>query len=376
MSHPASLGFPASRHSVLLALLALLPLAQTLAAPQTPGETFREATLTKTVNSVEILPPNKPPLPAHTGAKIEGETAVQTGKKSLAELTFPDRSLARLGSDSLFSFRPSSRDVELFNGTLLFQVPKKAGGGTIRTATVTATITGTTVLMECGAKPSDTTKFIVLEGLAKLSINGQNKPPVTVPAGHIIAMKNNAPKIPAPAPVELSSILKTSRLVNSGELGNREEIRSAEQSQNRQIASGSLAPPQERPQNKPVPVSTTTQVNQAVQSRTDAGVTGTPTTRNGSINPNSPALRNRGISPEQARKKANAIRRLPPGKRKQIETLIQRDPRLLKDPRLPAALLPPPPNQTPPPPPPPRPDGPLPPPPRPTPQPTPRFITR
>ena len=53
---------------------------------------------------------------------------------------------------------------------MLLQVPKGIGGAKIRTAAVTASITGTTIMMEYHPKKS--IKVLVLEGSLRLSVNG------------------------------------------------------------------------------------------------------------------------------------------------------------------------------------------------------------
>jgi cyclopropane fatty-acyl-phospholipid synthase-like methyltransferase len=67
-------------------------------------------------------------------------------------LLFRDQTLTRLGADTFFSFTQGTRDLTLERGTLLLQVPKGRGGARIRTAAVTASITGTTILLEHTAK--------------------------------------------------------------------------------------------------------------------------------------------------------------------------------------------------------------------------------
>ena len=54
---------------------------------------------------------------------------------------------------------------------MLLQVPKGIGGAKIRTAAVTASITGTTIMMEYHPKKS--IKVLVLEGSLRLSVNGR-----------------------------------------------------------------------------------------------------------------------------------------------------------------------------------------------------------
>lgn len=238
-------------------------------------EMLREATVTRALNQVEFLTPNKPAKEASVGEILRGNTSLQTGKKSRAELTFPDKTLARLGATTLFSFDQGTRTFELNDGTLLLQVPKKAGGGAIKTATVTATITGTTVMMEYNARPGSQLKFIVIEGEARFSINARLGESSVVGAGQMIAMKNNAKTIPPPQTVELTRLLKTSKLINEGKLGNQDAIMAAVALQNQQITSGQLVNGGASPTNPQNPAMNMSQVNQSTLSRSDAAAPAT-----------------------------------------------------------------------------------------------------
>jgi hypothetical protein len=109
---------------------------------------LNEATVTRVVRNVEVIPDGGAPTPAAVGEVIRGGSDVRTGRDSRAQLTFPDQTLARLGENTLFSFQRGTRALDLEGGAILLQVPKDAGGATIRSAPVTAAITGTTLMME------------------------------------------------------------------------------------------------------------------------------------------------------------------------------------------------------------------------------------
>jgi len=96
-------------------------------------------------------------------------------------------------------------------GSFLLQVPKNAGGATIRTATVTAAITGTTVMMEYS--PPNWVKFICLEGEAVLTNKFGEK--ITIKAGQMIVMDPDAKEFPKPVIVNVQKLMKTSILTNS-----------------------------------------------------------------------------------------------------------------------------------------------------------------
>lgn len=195
------------KHILCLSLLATLP---ALAGP------LQSAKITQAVNEVTIYQTQGSGTAATIGQTVGGSSSVQTGRKSRAELTFTDNTITRLGQYSVFSFRQGSREVELQQGSVLLQVPKDAGGAMIRTATVTAAITGTTSMFEYS--PGKWIKLLTLEGTQKLFING-SKTPVLVPAGQMIIMKPNGSVIPAPVTIDLAKLLATSPLAGNGPFG-------------------------------------------------------------------------------------------------------------------------------------------------------------
>lgn len=180
------------------------------------ADSLRSAEVTKVVNDVQLYQTAAGGHPANIGDKLSGNTSLHTGRQSRAELVFQDNTLTRVGANSVFSFRSGTRDLEIGQGTLLLQVPKNAGGATIRTATVTAAITGTTTMLEYS--PNQWVKFLTLEGVAKLSIKGR-KGTTDVPAGHMVVMDPNAQTIPAPIIINLAKLVATSRLAGRSKFG-------------------------------------------------------------------------------------------------------------------------------------------------------------
>ena len=122
---------------VFLALLALVP-ARSASAAQ-----LKEAQITQIVKDVNLLPGQAASRAAVINDNVRDGTAVRTGDDSRTELTFSDQTLARLGANTLFSFNEGTRKLDLGGGAMLLRVPKGAGGATVRTAAVTAAITGT-----------------------------------------------------------------------------------------------------------------------------------------------------------------------------------------------------------------------------------------
>lgn len=254
----------------ILPLILLLPLTGVLrAAP------MEQATLTRVVNQVETITASQAPRAAKTGQVILGDTEVQTGPRSLAELTFPDETLARIGSTSRFAFSTGTRQVDLQNGTLLLQVPKNVGGANIRAAAVTAAITGTTVLAESSPQtPEAAGKIIVLEGKVRVGLPSGRGGTRTLRAGQMLVVPAGATRLPQPLTVDLARLVRSSRLVNTGGLRDLDKIEAVIAQQQQRLQRGNLR--SGGPNEGGNPAMNTAQQFNNLQSRTDANPANQP----------------------------------------------------------------------------------------------------
>src|ERR1051325_318256 len=197
------------------ALRNLFPLAIFLSsAGLSLGGPLTEAHVTKIINQVKVINPSEGERQARLNDLIRDELAVTTGIKSRSELTFQDNTLTRLGPESYFSFKTGTRDMTLQRGTMLLQVPKGVGGAKIHTASITAAVTGTTIMLEY--VPQRNLKVLVLEGSLRLSVNGRFGDSLLLTPGRMVIVKPDAKRIPDPVTIDLKKVVHTSNLVNMG----------------------------------------------------------------------------------------------------------------------------------------------------------------
>lgn len=115
------------------------------AASFASGADLSQAVVRQKVNVVTVAPNlSGQAQPAGQGAVIHDENVVRTGTESRAELEFSDLTLARLGSNSIFSFDAKARAMNFTQGAVLFSKPTKSGPVELRTGAITAAITGST----------------------------------------------------------------------------------------------------------------------------------------------------------------------------------------------------------------------------------------
>ncbi len=202
---------------------------------------LKEAEVTRIINDVRLVPPQQAAAAAKIGDKISGQTALATGASSRAELRFTDQTITRLGANSLFRLDSKSREVNLEQGVMLLQVPKQLGGATVRTAAITAAVTGTTVMMEYD--PNGFVKIIVIEGDVDVFLNNKPSELRTITAGDMLITNPNAASLPAPVQVDLQRLRRTSKLMNSKDfsaLGNDKQMEDALNQQKQKKAKGEL----------------------------------------------------------------------------------------------------------------------------------------
>jgi len=184
--------------------LAIGPAAFMMAAEK------NEARVTQVVHDVRLIAPSTAPRPASINDNVRQGTAVQTGSDSRAELAFADRTLARLGANTVLSFE-GGREFDLVSGSMLLYLPKSSESERINTAVATAAGSSFTVMAEY--RPKSWLKFIILEGHGRVSLKHHPGETRALRAGQMIMVLPGATKLPEPQDVDLPEVIKTSLLI-------------------------------------------------------------------------------------------------------------------------------------------------------------------
>src|SRR5580704_4521477 len=124
---------------------------------------LKQSKFTQVVNDVEVISTaDNSQKAAAVNDIFNMPDVVRTGAASRAELVARDNTITRVGANTIFSFDPANRTIDLQQGSLLFHSPKGKGGGTIRTGSATASVLGTTIIVT--TTPNGGFKVIDLEG--------------------------------------------------------------------------------------------------------------------------------------------------------------------------------------------------------------------
>ncbi len=193
---------------VALAALSWLP-------NQATASDFDHAQVTQVVQDVKVLPSGASARPATVNETVHQGSAVQTGAQSRSELTFQDKSITRLGEKTIFTVGKGGRTIDLGSGQFLLYVPKNSGGAKIKMGSVTAAITGTTVLGD--VKPNGIVEFTVLEGTANVRLDSVGQC-LRIHAGQKVTYDPISGRLGNPVDVNIQQQLSSPLVADFGKL--------------------------------------------------------------------------------------------------------------------------------------------------------------
>lgn len=135
---------------------------------------LKESKFTQVVNDVQVISTvDNSKRAAALESIFKIPDVLRTGPASRAELVAEDRTITRVGANTIFSFDQANRSIRLERGSLLFNSPKGKGGGNIRTTAATAAVLGTTIIVT--TTPNGGFKVLTLEGRTEVSFQNGSR---------------------------------------------------------------------------------------------------------------------------------------------------------------------------------------------------------
>ena len=189
---------------------ALIVLCFAIAGSVAMGVPLQEARVSRVIQDVRLLTSNVAPRPAVVNDNVHEGTAVRTGVESRAELTFSDQTITRLGQNTVFSLKGGTREVTLDSGALLLEVPQHGEAAQIRTAAVTASISGGTGLLS--SNKGFPTKLLILEGTGRFCSIDRPDDCVDVHGGEMVMMMPDG-RISKPTKFNAKLVFQSSHLL-------------------------------------------------------------------------------------------------------------------------------------------------------------------
>jgi hypothetical protein len=180
-------------------------------------------------------------ITAPTGTPI-ADALLETGRDSRAEVTFSDQTVVRLGNNTKVAVDPGNRTFDLQAGAVLAQVASGVGGTKLKVLGITATVTGTTLVVEF--LPNAYTKFIALDGTSRLCLKkgGWGSDCTLLRAGQMMIASPDPKMLPDAVDVDLSRLLDTSDFITRfSSLPDRDRVVKAAAAQRARKNHGSFA---------------------------------------------------------------------------------------------------------------------------------------
>jgi hypothetical protein len=198
-----------------------------------------ESTFTEIVKDVNVVAATtKAAQPATVNELVKAPDLVRTGPQSRAELTAADQTITRIGANTVFSFEPTGRDINLERGNVLFHSPAGKGGGTIRSGGAAAAVLGTTLIVS--STGTGGFKAILLEGKGTVTLpNGKS---TALKAGQLVFVLPGQTSFGPVLTINLGKLVSGSQLVHgfSAPLSSMPLIQNAIDEQNKKLQNGQL----------------------------------------------------------------------------------------------------------------------------------------
>ncbi len=201
------------------------------------AEPLTEGTFTEVVRDVAVIDAQtQQAVSASRNGTVRAPNLVRTGPASRAELSSPDQSVTRIGANTVFSFVPSERELQLQKGSVLFHTPSGKGGLKVETSGASAAVLGTTIIIV--ATPNGGFKIIVLEGKARVFLPGMAAR--IVGAGQLAFVLPGQKRLGPVLTINLAKLVAGARLVHGFENGlpSMPAIEAAIAQQQQMLASG------------------------------------------------------------------------------------------------------------------------------------------
>jgi hypothetical protein len=199
---------------------------------------FKDAEITTLKNIVEH-DAGQGAAPAKVSEKIGESSKVTTAAASMAELTFGDSSITRIGANSVFSFQSKERLIKLDRGTALIHASPGNGGATVDCGGVTAAVSGSTFMASRSATGG--ALFVLLESSGSLKVTKPGGQTAVIMPGQAASTGTGPKSAIQVFDVNVKKVMETTPLVGGfKELPSKAEINVVSEKQQSMIREGKI----------------------------------------------------------------------------------------------------------------------------------------
>lgn len=222
---------------VLILIASILPflgLAQIEAAP------LNGARITYVASDVRLDSAQGARSRISAGDIVSAGATINNGAKARSELTFENRTVARLGANTILELGSERAAMRFREGAMLFQIPKHSKAE-ITTASIVVTSKGATGLLE---RNQDLyVKLLLLEGEARVALSDRIGESIVLKPGQILITNTKATALPEAAYFDIERAVRTCQLITEfPPLGNQDVIAREVRKQMRLTSHGAYTP--------------------------------------------------------------------------------------------------------------------------------------
>jgi hypothetical protein len=198
------------------------------------------ARLTYVSANVRMHATQNAPSPLSTGDILSAGLTIDNGAKARSELTFGNRSVVRLGANTILSLKDQLGAMELREGAILFQIPK-GSSAEITTASITVASKDATGLLERNRDLY--IKLLLLQGEARVFLADRVGESIVLEPGQILITKPKATALPEAAYFDIARAVRTCQLISEfPPLRGQESIANEARKQVRLTSNGNYIP--------------------------------------------------------------------------------------------------------------------------------------
>jgi len=145
--------------------------------------------------------------------KVEPDTQIGTGDKSMCELSFDDKSVTRIGEHSVFSFQEQERLIKCGDGKFLVSKDPDTAPITVTAGGVTAAIAGSTVLFDV---KGGIAHVAVVETTSGVTVTDENGKSMTLQSGEGISATPAGMASATPRSVDVKDLTSSPLFTEAG----------------------------------------------------------------------------------------------------------------------------------------------------------------
>ena len=147
------------------------------------------------------------------GSVIQAKGRIQTGSSSRIEVELPYSATVRIGSNTDFKFSPDAKKMSLESGTMLLSMPEKTNGVSVESGSIMTALSKGALEM---SNVDGRVKVITLDGKVGVALAANPSDRRSLRAGQMVDVPAGATAMPPIVAVKLSTLIKTSVLINMG----------------------------------------------------------------------------------------------------------------------------------------------------------------